>query len=453
MELSDDIEQQGLELLRNVAEKTNEEAGDGTTTSIVLAHAIVEQGLKFSENTWEIVRSLEQAKIKSLEELKKLSKPLRTNKEILELATVTSHSQEWGKRISDIFNQVGRDAVVIVEQSSASETQIATVEGYEIEKGFHAAYMGLDEGRAIMESGKVLVIGERITSSIEIMNPLQEMLNKGLNKVAIFCVDIDVPVLLFLMESFKRGGLNSLVVKANSQKNEILEDIAIVTGAKYIGGEKGVPLNKADFTCFGSANKITATRDKTIIVNNKEKSAISQKIREIKSKLPSIHNGNEYDLAEKRMGRLGNKMAIISVGAKTGGEAQKLYLQIEDGVNAVKSALEEGIVEGGGLTLYKISQTLTYGTIGERILKEALKVPFKKLIENCGKDYADILLGMPKDQGYDSQNGCYVNMFKQGIIDPTKVERCAIENAVSFANVFLTSKSAIALKRENKGDE
>lgn len=451
IEVEDEIENQGVAMIREVAQKTNEQAGDGTTTSIVLAHALVEEGLKYSENPMLIRQLLEKAKNKVVEELKKVAKPLKTDKEILEVATLSANSEELGQQIATVFKAVGREGIVSVEEGKLPETQISTVDGYEVERGYLSAYMKNKEDRAEYTKPKVLVVGDKISSPGEIVAILNEMIAKGIREFVIFCPDIDIGVVNMLLVNRQQGIFNCLVVKASSQNNEVLEDIALVTGATFISKEVGLTLESIKVDNLGEAEKITATKDKTIIINGKGK--VKEKVRELKVQLLITKNENEYDLIEKRIGRLTNSIAQISVGARTETEMRDKYLKVEDAVNSVKSALEEGIVEGGGMALYRISKTLSDKDLGERIMKVALHAPLKKIIENSNRDYTDILLNMPKDMGYDAKNDIYVDMFKAGIVDPVKVERCSIENAVSFAGTFLTSKAAIAIKQEKPKDE
>ena len=447
MESDDDVERQGVELIKEVALKTNEMAGDGTTTSIVLAHALVEEGEKCVENPMEIRRGLEKASVKVVDALKKMSRPIKNRKELLNLAVISSESEEIGNIIVDTIDAIGKEGVISVEESKGTNIETKIVEGYELAKGFASPYMQTKEGKAEYTNVPVFVIGRKLSTITELL-PFFQKISKVTKELVIFCVDIDPSVINQLIFNKQQGFFNTLVVKAHSQNNEILEDVALVTGATFIADEGGFNLDELDESCLGKAEKISSTKDKTVILKGKG-SKVKAKVRELKAQLPSVKNDNEYDLIETRIGRLSNSIAVISVGAKTESEMRYLYYKIEDAVSAVKSALEEGVVPGGGMTLYKLSQILSDKEVGERILKRALKYPLKKIIENCGKDYEDIVMSMPKGKGYDGKNDVYVDMIQAGIIDPTKVERCCIENAVSFAGTFLTSKAVVALYREN----
>lgn len=445
IEVEDDVERQGVEMIKEVAIKTNTMAGDGTTTSIVLAHALVEEGMKYSDNPMDTRNSLQKAGYKVVEELKKLAKPIKDKKQILQIATLAAESEQIGKIIADTIDVIGKDGKISIEESQGTEIETKIVEGYELEKGCASPYLFNKENRAEYKDVKVLVIGDKISAITELLPFFQE-LSKTTKELVLFCTDIDPTVLDTLVMNKARSLFNTLLVKCASQKNEILEDIAIVTGAKFVSKASGYKLEELQMDVLGEAQRIVATSTKTIILNGKGDA--TQKINQLKSELPKITSDNDYDLVEARIARLKGGVAVISVGAKTETDMRYLYYKIEDAVNATKSAIEEGIVEGGGMTLYRISQQLSDTDLGEKILKKALHAPLKKIIENCGRDYTDILINMPKGKGYDAKNNCYVDLIKSGIIDPVKVERCCVENAVSFSGTFLTSDSTIALVRE-----
>lgn len=447
IEVEDDVERMGLEQIKEVAIKTNEMAGDGTTTSVVLAHALVEEGLKHPENPLDIKYSLDKAGVKAVAELKKMARPLKGD-EILKVATISAESETIGQIITDTIKAIGYDGVISVEESRLSDIESKIVEGYELEKGYVSAYMVNKGNKAEYKNVHTLVIGDKIATITELL-PLLQKLTTSIKELVIFCTEVDQPVIDTFIMNQKTGMFNTLVVKCPSQKNEILQDIAIVTGATFVSKESGYKLEELDENILGRAERITATKDKTIIVNGA--GSVKATVKQLRAELPTITNDNEYDLVEKRIARLNGGVAVISVGAKTESEMRYLYYKVEDAVNATKSAIEEGIVEGGGMALYRISKKM--GTsIGERILAKALTAPLRRIIENGGKDYTEILLAMPAGKGYNAKTNTYVEMLKDGIIDPVKVERCAIENAVSFAGIFLTSTSTIALKRQGTKD-
>ncbi len=267
----------------------------------------------------------------------------------------------------------------------------------------------------------------------------------SIKSIALFCVEIDPEVMAHIATLWEKNLLRVLVVKANTQKQEVLHDIALLTGAEYIASDTGLSLQNAEPTMLGDAKKILSDHAQTHIIDGA--GSAKKKIEELKKELASITDPNEYDLVEKRIARLKNEVGMIRVGAATEEAMQYLYYKLLNGVNSTKASIEEGIVEGGGMALYKIAQTLG-DSVGEKILKRALIMPLRKIIENGGKDFIEVLLNMPKDKGYDAKNDIYVDMLKDGIIDPMKVTRCAVENAVSLASTFITVHGSVSLIRK-----
>lgn len=448
IEVSNFTQKQGVDLMKHMGKKQREQAGDGTTTAIVLTHAIIEEGMKY-DNPMEIKRSLEKAGEKAVEHLKKLAKPLKTDKEIRQVATIATEAEEWGEMIADIFKSIGRNGVISVEQSQARETTVKIAEGYIVEKGYANNAVGL----AHIKKARTLVIGEKVTSIHDLIPFLDQCVNAGIkSQLVLFCVEIDPEVLNALADFWKRQVIQVVVVKANTQKQEVLRDIALVTGAEYVSQDEGYRLQEITLKVLGAANTIFVDKNQTKIIEGE--GDVTEKCTELAKELETITDPNEYDMIEKRIARLKHEVAVISVGAPTEEAMQYLFYKLENGVNSTKASIEEGIVEGGGATLYKLADMLG-DTVGEKILKKALKVPLRKIIENGNEDYTEILLNMPKDKGYNAKTGEYCDLIKEGIIDPAKVERCAIENAVSLASNFLTTAGSVALIRDlpNPKDE
>ena len=450
IEFDDDVMRMGLELIKEVAIKTNEMAGDGTTTATTLAYALVEEGRKYPGNPMELKYSLDRAGIKVVQELKKMARPLKGNDEILKVATISAESEQIGQIITDTIKAIGKDGVISVEESKLSDIESKIVEGYELEKGYASHFMANKGNKAEYKNVPVLVIGDKISAITELL-PFLQKLSTSSKELVIFCTEAEQPVIETFVMNKTTGMFNGLVIKCPSQKNEILQDVAIVTGATFISKEAGYKLEEMDEKVLGKAERITATKDKTIILNGA--GSVKKTVKALKKELPTITNDNDYDLVEKRIARLSGGVAVISVGAKTEQEMRYLYYKVEDAVNATKSAIEEGIVEGGGMALYRISKNLDDTNLCERILKKALTAPLRKIIENGGKDYTEVLLDMPKGMGYNAKSNEYEDLIKTGVIDPVKVERCCVENAVSFAGIFLTSTSTIALKRSEGKDK
>lgn len=439
IEVEDFTQKQGVDLVKHMAKKQREQAGDATTTTIVLNHALIEEGMKY-ENPMEIKRSLEKAGVKVIEELKKLAKPVKTDKEILHVATVATESEEYGQMILDVIKSIGRDGVISVEQSQARETQVKIAEGYTVEKG----YVNIATGLAQFKSPKILVVGEKVSTIHELAPIFDKVMGEGIKQLALFCVEIDPDVMKHIAMLWEKDMLRVLVIKANTANQEVLHDVAIISGAEYISQETGISLANATPYMLGNAKRITSDSKQTQIIDGA--GSTKAKVAELKAELATITDPNHYDLVEKRIARLNNEVGVISVGAATEEAMQYLYYKILNGVNSTKASIEEGIVEGGGMTLHRIADTLG-DSVGEKIMKRALRMPLRKIIENGGQDYTEILLNMPQDKGYNAKEGTYVDMFKAGIVDPVKVERCAIENATSLAATFLTVHGSVALIR------
>lgn len=446
IEIEDFTQKQGVDLMKFMAKKTREQAGDGTTTSVVLAHALIEEGMKY-ENPMEIKRSLEKAGEKVVGELKKVAKSVKTDKEILQVATIATESEEYGQMILDIIKAIGRDGVISVEQSQGRDTEVKIAEGYVVERG----YTNIATGIAQFKNPKILVVGEKITSIHDLAPLFDKAMGAGIRQLALFCVEIDPEVMTHIARLWESNTLRVLVIKANTQNQEVLHDIAIITNAEYIAQDVGISLSNATPSMLGEAKKITADSKQTQIIDGTGNP--KKKVEELKAELTQITDPNHYDLVEKRIARLKHEVGVISVGAATEESMQYLYYKILNGVNSTKASIEEGIVEGGGMTLYRIADKIG-NSVGEKIMKRALKMPLRKIIENGKEDYTEILLKMPHDKGYDAREGTYVDMFKAGIIDPVKVERCAMENATSLAAMFLTVHGSVALVRDMpvKGD-
>lgn len=440
IEVEDFTQKQGVDLIKHGAKKQREQAGDGTTTFITLTHALIEEGMKY-ENPMEIKRSLEKAGAKVVEELKKLAKPVKTDKEILQVATIATESEEYGQMILDVIKAIGRDGVISVEQSQGRETEVKIAEGYTIERG----YVNVATGLAQFKNPKILVVGEKITSIHDLAPLFDKCMQSGIRQLALFCVEIDPEVMAHIARLWESNTLRVLVIKANTQNQEVLHDVAIITGAEYISQDSGHMLANAVPDMLGNAKRITSDGKQTQIIDGE--GSTEAKVAELKAELATTTDPNTYDLIEKRIARLKHEVGVISVGAATEEAMQYLYYKILNGVNSTKASIEEGIVEGGGMTLYRIADKLE-DTVGEKILKRALKMPLRKIIENGKQDYTDILLSLPEGKGYNAKEGTYVDMFKAGIIDPMKVERCAVENAVSLASTFLTVHGSVALIRK-----
>jgi chaperonin GroEL len=394
----------------------------------------------------DIKRSLDEASIKVVSEIKKVSRPLRGD-ELLQVATISAENKEIGQIIVDTLDAIGKDGIISVEESKGQYVESKIVEGYEMPKGFVSPFMiNRDGNKSEYLNCKVLVVGDKLSTVAEIL-PFFQKVSEATKDLVIFCPDIDPIVTATFVHNKQTGMFNTLVVQIPSLKDEVLEDIAIVTGAKFVSKASGFDFATLEPSCLGSAERVTATHAKTIIINGG--GSVKKKTKDLKTHLATITDDNEYDLCEKRIARLNGGVAVISVGAKTEQEMRYLFYKVEDAVNATRAAIEEGIVEGGGMTLYRISQKLG-DTVGDRILAKALRVPLRYILENGGLDYTEVLLNMPKGKGFNAHTREYENLIETGVIDPAKVERCCVENAVSFAGPFLTSFATVALDRSGK---
>lgn len=449
IQVENDTHRQGVELLKGGAKKTNEQAGDGTTTFTVLAYSIIKEGMAY-DNPMEVKRSLEKAGIKVVEELRTMAKEVKTDKEILQVATLSAESEEIGGMIADTFKAIGRDGIINVEQSSGRDTEVKIVDGYEVGRGYAHGFMANKRnGNCELANVAVLVVGERLSNAAELVPFLNACLSSGVKEMAVFCPEAEPEILNTFALNKQNGTMNILLVKCATQNNEVLHDVAIVTGATYVAKDEGYRFDTLSPLVLGKAGKIIATAKQTNIAEGAGDP--SKKVEELKSQLGVTTDDNEYDLVESRIARLKREIAVIKVGGKTEEAMQYSFYKIEDAVNATKAAIEEGIVEGGGMSLYRISQKLG-DTVGEKILAKALKLPLRHIIENGGGDYTEVLVNLPKDKGYNAATDEYVDMIKSGIIDPVKVERCAVENAVSLAANFLTTHASVSLIRKPTND-
>lgn len=447
IELEDETENQAAQALIDVANSTNKESGDSTSTSINLARAVFKEGLKCPESVVEIHNSLSKVKVELVSHLRKIAKPVKSKKDIQHIATTSAESEELGKIIADTVEAIGKDGVITVEESSIPGIEVEMVEGYELQKGLAHFQMGGQTGKVTFDNAYCLVMTGNLQLAAEILPFLQKVQKKINNELVIFCENVDPGVINFFLANKITGQFNGVIVRVQSQKNEILEDIALVTGAKLVQRDTGITLDSIDEKSLGKARKVTITTDKTIIIGGKGNT--DSLIKTLKSNLKEEKNDNTYDLIEKRIARLTGGVAIIRVGAKVEAEVRRLKDKVDDAVTAVKSAQEEGYVEGGGITLYRLSEMLTGDTVGSRIMKKALKSPIKQIIENSGKDYDDIIKHVGV-KGYDAKNDCYVDMIKAGIINSAKGERCSIENAIEFAGNQIRTGGIIANKRQNE---
>lgn len=471
--LSDKFENMGAEIVKEVASKTNDVAGDGTTTSVILTQALVDEGLKHTTlgvNALAVRSGIEKAASKAVEALKELAKPVKDKEEIRQIATISAESEELGKIIADTIDKVGKDGVVTVEESQSFGVESEVVEGMEFDKGYVSPYMITDAERmeAVYEDAGILITDKKISGIKEILPFLEKLAQTGKKELVIIADDVEGEALATFVVNKLRGGFNVLAVKApgyGDRKKEMLEDIAITTGGKVVSEELGLKLESAGLDVLGKARKIIATKDNTIIVGGKGKrSDIDARVAQIKKQREMSDSKFDIEKLDERIAKLSGGVAIIKVGAATETEMKYLKLKIEDAVAATKAAIEEGIVTGGGSVLVRAAAKIKLGRtdilseddIGYNVVVKALEAPLRQIVLNTGKEDGGVVVDKIKNSenpntGYDALNNKIVaDMFKQGIIDPLKVARSAVQNAASAAAILLTTEVAVADEPEEK---
>lgn len=459
--LEDEVENLGAELLKEVALKTNDIAGDGTTTATVLAYSMVKEGMKnitAGANPVHIRNGMNKTLKESVKIIKKISKSVESNEQIKEVAIISSGDITIGNLIYNAIDMIGKEGIITVDESKTSETKLNIVEGLRIDSGYISSYMVEDNVKMeeSLENPYILITNKKITNVQDILPIIEKV--SSTNRPLVFIVeDIEGEALATLIVNKMRGNFNSIAIKAPSfgeGRREILEDIAIATGGKFLDEEIQVDLKDVKLEDLGSAKSIKVTKDSTIILRGKGKDEnISKKIEEIKNNILLESQETEVKRLRKRLARLLGGVAVIEVGAATQTELNEKKLRIEDALSATRAAIEEGIVDGGG-TAYMIVQNEVKGfvnslreeeRIGGNIVLKALEKPLYYIAENAGQN-GDIIVEKVKENnkiGYNANTNTFVNMKEEGIIDPTKVTRTALENAVSISSMILTTDAAI----------
>ena len=459
--LEDEVENLGAELLKEVALKTNDIAGDGTTTATVLAYSMVKEGMKnitAGANPVHIRNGMNKTLKESVKIIKKISKSVESNEQIKEVAIISSGDITIGNLIYNAIDMIGKEGIITVDESKTSETKLNIVEGLRIDSGYISSYMVEDNVKMeeSLENPYILITNKKITNVQDILPIIEKV--SSTNRPLVFIVeDIEGEALATLIVNKMRGNFNSIAIKAPSfgeGRREILEDIAIATGGKFLDEEIQVDLKDVKLEDLGSAKSIKVTKDSTIILRGKGKDEnISKKIEEIKNNILLESQETEVKRLRKRLARLLGGVAVIEVGAATQTELNEKKLRIEDALSATRASIEEGIVDGGG-TAYMIVQNEVKGfvnslreeeRIGGNIVLKALEKPLYYIAENAGQN-GDIIVEKVKENnkiGYNANTNTFVNMKEEGIIDPTKVTRTALENAVSISSMILTTDAAI----------
>ena len=465
IELKDPIENLGAQIVKEVATKSNDVAGDGTTTATVLAQALIKEGLKMvasGANPVFIRKGMEKASKKVIEELVKRAKKIESNSEIAQVGAISASDKEIGELIAQAMAKVGESGVITVEEAKSLDTTLEVVEGMQFDNGYLSPYMVSDSERMVVELDNpfVLITDKKISSMKELLPILEKTVEMG-RPMLIIAEDVEGEALATLVVNKLRGTLNIAAVKApafGDRRKAMLEDIAILTGGEVISEEKGIKLETADIDFLGQAKKVRITKDNTVIVDGiGAKENIASRVGQIKNAIEETTSDYDREKLQERLAKLSGGVAVIKVGAATETEMKEKKLRIEDALNATKAAVEEGIVPGGGTILVQIAKAIEdfklegEEGLGVDIVKKALYAPMRQIALNAGLDAGVVIEKVKSSEegiGFDAAKEEYVDMVKAGIIDPTKVTRSAIQNAISVSSVLLTTEVAVANEKE-----
>ena len=461
VELEDKFENAGVELVKEVASKTNEDVGDGTTTATVLAQAIIKEGMKnvtAGTNPVALKRGLDKCLAAIVKELKEnISKPVEEN-EIADVASISANDKEVGGKIAEAMKEVGKDGVITVEESQSFGLSIETVKGMRFDKGYVSPYMVTNSERMEAEysDAYILITDKKIGSIQDVLPLLQKIAESGKKELVIIAEDVDGEALTTFVLNKLRGTFNVLAVKApgfGDRRKEMLQDLATLTGGKVITEEVGLKLENAGLEDLGSARKVISTKDNTTIVDGKgAEEDVKDRVAQIRKMIEQTDSDFDREKLKERLAKLAGGVAVIKVGAATETEMKEVKHRIEDAVGATKAAVEEGVVPGGGVALIRAIKALENinlegeEAVAVNIMRRALEEPLRQIAVNAGTDGAVVAENVKKEKGsmgYNATIGEYEDLFKAGVIDPTKVTRTALQNAVSIAGMFLTTEAVI----------
>ena len=469
IELDDSFENMGARLVKEVSTKTNDVAGDGTTTATVLAQAMVKEGVKnvaAGGDPMAIKRGIDKAVEEAVKGIKEISSPVNGKEDIARVASISANNKEIGNLIADAMEKVSKDGVITIEESKTSDTYVDVVEGMQFDKGYISPYMVTDTDKmeAIIDNPYILLTDKKISNIQEIL-PLLESLMQQSGKLVIVCEDIEQEALSTIILNKLRGVLNVVAVKApgyGDRRKEMLQDIAILTGGEVISSDLGMELKDVQIEQLGRAKQVKVQKENTIIVDGSgDKAKIEERVKQLKNLIEETKSEFDKEKLQERLAKIAGGVAVIQVGAATEIEMKDKKLRIEDALSATKAAVEEGIVAGGG-TAYvnvipkveKLASTLEEDEkLGAKIVLNALEEPIKQIARNAGLEPAVILEKVKNSEdgiGFDAATEKYVDMKKEGIVDPTKVTRSAIQNASSVASMILTTESLVTEKKEPK---
>jgi len=467
IELEDPFENMGAQLLKEAATKTNDIAGDGTTTSTVLAHAIVTEGLKTlaaGANPMLLKRGIEAASKLVADEIRKQAIEITTKTDIASVATISAQDKEIGALIADVMDKVGKDGVITVEESKGLQFETEYVEGMQFDRGYISPYFITDPDHmeATTQEPYILVYDRKISAAADLVPVLEKMMQLGKRELVIIAEDVDSEALATLVLNRIRGILNVLAIKApgfGDRRKAMLQDIAILTGATVISDEMGRKLETATIADLGRAEKVVSDKDNTTLIGGKgEEGAIHARIEQIRVEIDKSTSDYDREKLQERLAKLAGGVAIIRVGAATETELKEKKHRVEDALSATRAAVEEGIVPGGGVALVnaiaaleKLKLGVEDEQIGVNIVRKSLEVPMRRIAENAGMEGSVVVENVRQQQkkaknahiGYDVLSGEYIDMVKSGVIDPAKVTRGALENAASIAAMILTTEALI----------
>lgn len=471
IELEDRTENLGAEIIKEVAEKTNDVAGDGTTTAVLLAQAIISEGLKnvtAGANPLAIKKGIEKGTKKIVESLKKMAKPVTGKEEIAQVATISAEDSELGNLIAEVVEEVGKDGVITVEESKTFGIQKDIVKGLQFDRGYISPYMITDSERmeAVYEDPYILIIDKKISALSEILPVMEKIAKTGKKELVIIADEVEGSALAALVVNKLQGTFNTLAIKTpgfGDRRKEMLQDIAIVCGGQVISEEVGLKLESVELEMLGRARKVITTKENTTIIEGKgKKEDIDTRVRQIKKEIEISESGFDKEKLQERLAKLSGGVAIIKVGAATEVEQKAKQHKTDDALAATKAAVEEGIVPGGGVALLRSIPALEELKVegdektGVNILKRALEEPIRQISQNAGIDGSVVVSEVKKEKdsfGFNALTMEYQDLIKTGIVDPTKVVRSALENAASAAAMFLTTEAVVSEIPEEKKKE
>lgn len=470
IELEDNIENTGVALIRQAASKTNDAAGDGTTTATVLAHAIVKEGLRnvaAGANAILLKRGIDKATAFLVDKIKEHARPVEDSKSIAQVGSISAgNDNEVGQMIADAMDKVGKEGVISLEEGKSMTTELEITEGMRFEKGYISPYFATDTDRmeAVMENPYILITDKKVTMVQELVPVLEQVARSG-RPLVIIAEDIEKEALATLVVNRLRGVLNVAAVKApgfGDRRKALLEDIAVLTGGTLITEDAGLKIDTATLEMMGSARRITINKDNTTIVAEGNEAAVKERVGQIRRQMDESESSYDKEKLQERLAKLAGGVAVIKVGAATETEMKDRKLRLEDAINATKAAVEEGIVPGGGTTLAHLAPELvTWANAnlkdeeltGALIVSRALVAPLKRIAENAGQNGAVVAERVKEkdfNYGYNAANNEYVDMLEAGIVDPAKVTRSALQNAASIAAMILTTECIVVDMPEPK---